>query len=166
MLDHDLSALRDHFAGLAMQAMLSNDNLIGAKMVDIARLAYKQADAMLAAREGGDVASKQDVATSSDGWVSVLDRMPDESGWYEVFVEKTEFGGGGGGCIVDFWSADDGRWKALGGVVFEIPCYVESVITHWRGTSSSAPTSNASISDEERDKIIAALKKAQKNVSS
>ena len=48
MLGHDLSALRDHFAGLAMQAMLSNDNLIGAKEADIARLAYEQADAMLA----------------------------------------------------------------------------------------------------------------------
>lgn len=165
MLDHDLSALRDHFAGLAMQAMLSNDNLIGAKMVDIAQLAYKQADAMLVAR-GAAATDSEKGATHGDEWVSVLDRMPDESGWYEVFVEKTEFGGGGGGCIVDFWSADEGRWKALGGVVFEIPCYVESVITHWRGTSSSAPTSNASISDEERDKIIAALKKAQKNVSS
>lgn len=158
----DHLTLRDHFAGLAMQAMLSSDNLIDTKEADIARLAYKQADAMLAARDEV-VADDKDTA---DEWVSVLDRMPDESGWYEVFVEKTEFGGGGGGCIVDFWSADEGRWKALGGVVFEIPCYVESVITHWRGTSSSAPTSNASISDEERDKIIAALKKAQKNVSS
>lgn len=159
----DHLTLRDHFAGLAMQAMLSN-SMIDTKEADIARLAYKQADAMLAARDEV-VADDKDTA-ASDEWVSVLDRMPDESGWYEASVAKTDFGGGGG-VIIDFWSADDGRWRKLGGVVSEVPCYVEYVITHWRPAVSAATPSDAlkaQISDDERDELIAALKKAQKDV--
>lgn len=158
----DHLTLRDHFAGLAMQAMLSNDNLIGAKEADIARLAYKQADEMLAAR---DEASKN--TSASDEWVSVLDRMPEESGWYDVSVAKTEFCGGEGVVINDFWLADTGQWTLCGEVVSEIPCYVESVVTHWRPAVSAATPSDAlkaQISDDERDELIAALKKAQKNV--
>lgn len=159
----DHLTLRDHFAGLAMQAMLSSDNLIDTKEADIARLAYKQADAMLAARDEV-VADDKDTA---DEWVSVLDRMPDESGWYEVSVAKTEFCGGEGIVISDFWLADTGRWTLCGEVVSEIPCYVESVVTHWRPVVSAATPSDAlkaQISDDERDELIAALKKAQKDV--
>ena len=161
----DHLTLRDHFAGLAMQAVLSNDNLIGAKKADIARLAYKQADAMLAARD--EVVTDGKDTAASDEWVSVLDRMPDESGWHEVSVAKTEFCGGKGIVINDFWSADTGRWTLCGEVVSEIPCYVESVITHWRPAVSAATPSDAlkaQISDDERDELIAALKKAQKDV--
>jgi hypothetical protein len=160
----DQLTLRDHFAGLAMQAMLSN-SMIDTKEADIARLAYKQADAMLTAR-GEVVADDKDTA-ASDEWVSVLDRMPDESGWYEVSVAKTEFCGGEGVVINDFWSADTGRWTLCGEVVSEIPCYVESVVTHWRPVVSAATPSDAlkaQISDDERDELIAALKKAQKDV--
>ena len=161
------SALRDHFAGLAMQAMLSNGNLIGAKKVDIARLAYKQADAMLVAR-GAAATDSEKGATHGDEWVSVLECMPAESGWYDVNVARTEFCGDGDGSVVmnDFWSADEGRWTLCGEVVLQIPCYVESVITHWRKASDIAPLQNGPVSDCERDELITALKKAQKNVSS
>ena len=94
----DHLTLRDHFAGLAMQAMLSSDNLIDVKEADIARLAYKQADAMLAARD--EVVADDKDTSASDEWVSVLECMPAESGWYDVNVARTEFCGDGDGSVV------------------------------------------------------------------
>jgi hypothetical protein len=44
-------SLRDHFAGLAMQGLLSADTTADLVCESIARLAYDQADAMLAERE-------------------------------------------------------------------------------------------------------------------
>ena len=43
-------ALRDHFAGLAMQAIIYNDKEHCLTVEDIARFAYEQADAMLEIR--------------------------------------------------------------------------------------------------------------------
>ncbi len=43
--------LRDHFAGLAMQAMIAADVREVYANGDVAEIAYKQADAMLAERE-------------------------------------------------------------------------------------------------------------------
>jgi hypothetical protein len=56
---HPGMTLRDYFAGMAMQAFLSNDNLLRASCewhadgseTSIAVLAYDQADAMLKARD-------------------------------------------------------------------------------------------------------------------
>ena len=42
--------LRDHFAGLAMQGVLANPQMLG----DVAKAAYEMADAMLAERERGE----------------------------------------------------------------------------------------------------------------
>ena len=61
--------LLDHFAGLAMQSLLSNDILIGAKEADIARLAYQQADAMLAVRDSSIKIAESHDTGSADGWV-------------------------------------------------------------------------------------------------
>ena len=44
-------SLRDHFAGLAMQAMIAADVREVYANGDVAEIAYKQADAMLAERE-------------------------------------------------------------------------------------------------------------------
>lgn len=45
--------LRDHFAGLAMQGMLSNSrDYFDCSQADVARMSYQMADAMLSAREG------------------------------------------------------------------------------------------------------------------
>ena len=41
--------LRDHYAGLAMQGMIANN---GTNAEVLVRVAYKMADAMLAARDG------------------------------------------------------------------------------------------------------------------
>ncbi len=43
--------IRDHFAGLAMQAMIAADVREVYANGDVAEIAYKQADAMLAERE-------------------------------------------------------------------------------------------------------------------
>jgi hypothetical protein len=48
-------SLRDHFAGLAMQAMIAADVREVYANGDFAQFAYKQADAMLAEREKRDV---------------------------------------------------------------------------------------------------------------
>ena len=47
-------SLRDHFAGLAMQGLLSSDINTKWDEDDIALIAYGQADAMLAEREKGN----------------------------------------------------------------------------------------------------------------
>jgi hypothetical protein len=47
-------SLRDHFAGLAMQAMIAADVREVYANGDVAEIAYKQADAMLAEREKRD----------------------------------------------------------------------------------------------------------------
>ena len=47
-------SLRDHFAGLAMQAMIAADVREVYANGDVAEIAYKQADAMLAEREKGN----------------------------------------------------------------------------------------------------------------
>ena len=52
--DRDAMTLRDHFAGLAMQGLLSADseNTLGDE--DCAKFAYEQADAMLKERSKSD----------------------------------------------------------------------------------------------------------------
>lgn len=47
-------SLRDHFAGLAMQGLLSADTENRWSDTDCAKFAYLQADAMLKARGAGD----------------------------------------------------------------------------------------------------------------
>ena len=44
--------VRDHYAGLAMQGIVSHKRAQGAQWHEIPKYAYELADAMLAAREG------------------------------------------------------------------------------------------------------------------
>lgn len=44
--------LRDHYAGMAMQGLVSHGNAQGAQWHEIPKYAYEMADAMLKAREG------------------------------------------------------------------------------------------------------------------
>ena len=45
-------SLRDHFAGLAMQEIMSNDSLANQKLSELAKTAYEMADQMIILREG------------------------------------------------------------------------------------------------------------------
>jgi hypothetical protein len=46
-------SLRDHFAGLAMQGLLANEDARLRTSTECARIAYEHADAALRAREAG-----------------------------------------------------------------------------------------------------------------
>lgn len=102
----------------------------------------------------------------SDGWISVLDRLPETGGLYTVYLSSTEFGGvrkdGSVGLVdYDVWSTEKSCWVKNNNVVSEIPCYIESVITHWKPIQPPSDASKTPIPDEERDKIIGALKIAK-----
>lgn len=50
---HPGMSLRDHFAGLAMQGLLANQDARLMTSTEYARIAYEHADAMLTERERG-----------------------------------------------------------------------------------------------------------------
>lgn len=50
---HTGASLRDHFAGLAMQGLLANQDARLMTSTEYARIAYEHADAMLTERERG-----------------------------------------------------------------------------------------------------------------
>ena len=112
--------------------------------------------------------------TNNDGWISVLDRLPEEEGLYAVYLANTEYGGinkdGSVGKVeYDWWyflpdmgwywglsTYHTGGWNSDGAEGTEI------IITHWQPAPQppvNAP--KALLTDAERDKIIAALKAAR-----
>ena len=104
--------------------------------------------------------------TNSGGWVSVLDRLPDKDCLYAVYLSNTYFGrvskdGGVGFLYYDEWSTARGRCGWNHTVVYGIPRYIESIITHWKPIQPPSDASKTPISEEERDKIIEVLKRAK-----
>lgn len=114
--------------------------------------------------------------TNCDGWISVLDRLPEKEGLYAVYLAKTEYGGinkedGSVGRVdYDEWG-DRGdsrglRWECeyIGWGFTETidnPRRLEEIVTHWKPMQPPANAPKAPLTDAERDKIIAALKAAR-----
>lgn len=116
--------------------------------------------------------------SGNDGWISVLDRLPEKAGLYAVYLARTEYGGinkdGSVGKVeYDWWRShhwepesawgywelgeEDWQWSTT-----KNPDRIGTIITHWQPAPQppvNAP--KAPLTDAERDKIIAALKAAR-----
>lgn len=126
--------------------------------------------AVIANVEGGES------PTNNDGWISVLDRLPEKEGLYAVYLANTQYGGinKGDGSVgrveYDWWcfrpdmgwhwglsTYHTGGWNSDGAEGTEI------IITHWQpAPQPPANAPKAPPTDAERDKIIAAPKAARK----
>lgn len=113
---------------------------------------------------------------NDDGWISVLDRLPEKEGLYAVYLANTEYGGinkedGSVGRVdYDEWG-DRGdsrglRWECeyIGWGLTETidnPRRLEEIVTHWKPMQPPVNAPKAPLTDAERDKIITALKAAR-----
>ena len=128
--------------------------------------------AVIANVEGGES------PTNNDGWISVLDRLPEKEGLYAVYLARTEYGGinkdGSVGKVeYDWWRShhwepesawgywelgeEDWQWSTT-----KNPDRIGTIITHWQPAPQppvNAP--KAPLTDAERDKIISALDAAR-----
>ena len=127
---------------------------------------------VIASVEGGES------PTNYDGWISVLDRLPEKAGLYAVYLARTEYGGinkdGSVGKVeYDWWRShhwepesawgywelgeEDWQWSTT-----KNPDRIGTIITHWQpAPQPPANAPKAPLTDAERDKIIAALKAAR-----